>query len=68
MPPAIAVGGLTYALTSTSWAGGFLPETFIVLLPFPLTASLSAVFVCALAALWSAHRPLRDESDSGGDR
>ena len=55
IPTALACSAVYYAITR-EWAQGFLPDEFIVLLPFHVSAVLSTGFVCVLAAVWVCWR------------
>ena len=41
-----------YYATTRSWAGGFLPDPVLTLVPLPVACTLTAMFLCGLAALF----------------
>lgn len=51
--PALTLAIRGVAISTEPWAEGFLPDTFLSLLSFPLTLVLSTSFVCGLATLWA---------------
>ena len=50
VPSGLSCGAVGYAVTR-SWAGGFLPDPVLTVLPFHASAVLSVGFVCVLAAV-----------------
>lgn len=55
-PASLMAGLAALAATHQDWVQGYLPDTFLTLLPFPAASALSAALLCVLPGVYICRR------------